>query len=369
MTQKNEYYKIGQLLNPLQRSITTLYPQGSKCRIVVPARVDTFLCHHHYFVHPLRPQVYPVNSINFVLNQLTEAEVAIRSDKKIVITALETRKPLIEHVVKIMQQTLGFDTGFSVIAKNNHNTLHGGLGSSSTLMTAVAQAINIIMGNHLTVQEMTKLLAQNYGEETNKTGMLSTMASIGGASASALSGKSLIIIGGEAEIWIKEDLPVGYEAVLLYPKNIKAISGIVDMQLYKKGFELFERIGYEWGDIKENILRSKIIPAICKEDYSVLFKSINMYTIGAYGDIPQYFRSRWLSHNIFFDEFIYTIFLRLFAAVPMEENCFFVSSGGPLLVIITNRFNDVIAALGNITDNFSVDRVSLARSGPQLEIE
>ncbi len=358
MTTKN-YYKIGHLLNPLDVKVDGVSPKRKHCRIVVPARVDTFLCHHNYFSSPPRPQIYPVNSINFSLKKFTEADVSVRDDCENVIKASAKHRAIIEHVIKIMQKTLKIEMGFDVNAKNLHEVSHGGLGSSAAIMSAVAQAINILMGKVLSVGDMTKLLAQNYGEETTKTGFLSTMASIGGATAVALSGQSLIIVGGEAEIWCSSQIPKEYCAVLLYPKDIKSISGVTDMHLYRKGFSLFKHMGTEWGDIKENILKTKIIPAVNKNDYSSLFRAINMYTVGAYGDIPQYFKSRWVSHNIFFDSFIYSIFSRLFGSLKIDEECFFVSSGGPLIVVITKHYKEVIHLLGNLKEHFLIDRVSL----------
>lgn len=358
MTAKS-YYKIGHLLNPLDVKIGDVSLKGKRCKIAVPARVDTFLCHHNYFSSPPRPQIYPVNSINFSLKKFTEADVSVRDDSENTIKASARHKTIIEHVIKIMQKTLKIKVGFDVSAKNLHEVSHGGLGSSAAIMSAVAQAINILMGSVLSVGNMTKLLAQNYGEETTKTGFLSPMASIGGATSIALSGQSLVVVGGEAEIWCSNQIPKEYCAVLLYPKDIKSISGVADMHLYRKGFSLFRHMGTEWGDIKEEILKTKIIPAINKNGYSSLFRAINMYTVGAYGDIPQYFKSRWVSHNIFFDSFIYSIFSKLFGSLKIDEDCFFVSSGGPLIVVITKHYDEVMHLLGNLKEHFLVDKVSL----------
>lgn len=353
------YYKIGNIINPLDLHIGKVSPIGNRCKIKIPSRVDTFLCHHNYFACPPRPQVYPVNSINFALNEFTIADVSIRKDQKNIINADHKHLTIIEHTIKIMQKTLNIKMGFNVKAYNSHNISHGGLGSSAAIMSAVAQAINILMGKKLSIENMTKLLAQNYGEETKRKGFISGMASIGGATATALSGHSLIVIGGEAEIWCLNQMPKNYCAILLYPKKIKDITGMADMHLYKNGFSFFKKIGHEWGDVKEDLLKNKIIPAINNKDYSVLFRSINMYTIGAYGDIPQYFKSRWISYDIFFDNLIHNIFSKLFSSLNINENCFFVSSGGPLIVIITKNYKKTLKLLGNTKKYFIIKKTSL----------
>ncbi len=333
---------------------------GRSCKITVPARVNTFLCHHNFFVDPPRPQIYPVNSINFSIGKFTEVDVEIRNDGKNVIYSLPKHKAIIGHVIKIMQKTLNIKTGFNVSAKNLHGISHGGLGSSASIMSAVAQAINILMGKVLSVGDMTKLISQNYGEESDKKGFLSPSASIGGSTAVALSGESLIIMGGESDIWCLDRLPEEYSAILLYPKKIKLISKAVDDELNEKEGVLLKNIDIGWGSVKEDMIKTKIIPAINKKNYSPLFKAINMYMIGAYGDIPQYFKFRWKSHNLPFDSFIYDIFSKLFGKLRIDENCFFISSNGPLIVVITKHYKKAMHLLKDLNKDFFVEKAALS---------
>lgn len=356
-----ETYSVGEIINPLLDTLPPVQLHTRKAHVRVPARVDTFLCHHQYFVKPPRLQVYPVNSINFGIEQITEAQVQIRDDLEIVIAEDLKRPQLLKHAALIMLQTLNVRYGLTIKAQNLHSIQHGGLGSSAALITATAQAINKLFGEPLSQSQMTKLLAQNYGEETEQQGILSSMASIGGATATGLSSDNLIIIGGEAEIWFQGMLPSTYEAVFLYPKYIQNITGQVDMELYEKGFSMFREMGVQWGGIKESILREKIIPGLESGDFSSLFRHINMYTLGAYGDIPLYFKNRWSSHGIFFDSLIHQIFSRLFDSLHVDEHCFFVSSGGPLIVVITHSADEVCEKLTSL-DSFHISRVSLSQT-------
>lgn len=359
MNKKESYYKVGHIANPLKIKVKNVVPKGRICKIIIPARVNTFLCHHKYFAHPPKPQIYPVNSINFGISKFTEAKVEIRDDNKNIIDASDKHVVIIEHVIKIMQKTLGIENGFNVNAKSLHNISHGGLGSSSAVASAVTQAINILMGNVLSVGEITKLISQNYVEESPKKGFISSAASIGGSTAIGLSGKSLVIMGGNSEIWFLGDLPKDYCAVLLYPKKMKSISKAMDNELNKKEFSLLETVDEDWGDVKEKMLKLKIIPAIKKGNYSVLFRVINMYTVGAFGDIPNYFSSRWATHGVKFDSLIFTIFSKLFPSLKIDENCFFVSSNGPLIAIITNQPKRILSLLRDLDKNFFIERVAL----------
>lgn len=348
-------HKIGHLSNPLHKKIGKISVRGKSCKIIVPARVNTFFCHYNFFVNPPRTQVYPVSSINFAISKFTEATVTVRDDRKIVISASGKHLAIIEHAVKIMQKTLGIENGFDVNANNLHKISHGGLGSSSAIMSAVAQAINILMGNNLSVSDMTKLISQNYGEESSKKGFISSAASIGGSTAIGLSGKSLVVIGGESRIWHLSNLPKEYCAVLLYPKKLKEISKATDNVLNKKDFSLYD----DWGDIRENMLKMKIIPTIDRKDYSVLFKAINMYTIGAYGSILQYYKFRWMSYNIHFDSLIYSVFFKIFRSLKIGENCFFVSSNGPMIVVITKYPKKVTELLEGLNKDYMIEKVAL----------
>ena len=361
---KKGYYKIGYLPNPLNKKVGRISIKGRSCRIVIPARVNTFFCHDNFFAYPLRKQVYPVNSINFAVAKFTEATVTLRDDKRIIIAAADKHHAIIEHAVKIMKKTLRIENGFNVSANNLHEISHGGLGSSSAIMSAVAQAINILMGSTLSVGDMTKLISQNYGEESSKSGHVSSAISIGGSTAIGLSGKSLVIMGGESEMWNLSSLPKEYCAVLLYPKKLKKINKATDDALNKKDFSLYD----SWEDVRENILKTKVIPTIGRKDYSVLFKTINMYTIGAYGSILQYYKLRWISHGINFDSLIYNIFSNIFSSLKVDENCLFVSSNGPLIVIITKHPKKTLHLVNDLNKNFIIEKVSL-HNGINYQLE
>ena len=134
------------------------------------------------------------------------------------------------------------------ILRNLHDTQHGGFGSSASLQTAVAIAINNIFGNKIPERDLAKFLAQNYGEECDRIGYLAPMASIGGASAVAIGDANLVVIGGESEVWKTYNLSDEYSVLIITPNlGIERISGASDMQMYKNGYEAFLEMGREWG--------------------------------------------------------------------------------------------------------------------------
>lgn len=363
-----EYYKIGEIVNSLPYSFQSI-PQHASCYVKVASRLDTFLCHHNYFVEPPRTQVYPVDSINFAINQFTEAKVECIDGGEIHIDDSVDRKDILRHTALILKKTLGFTCGLKITGRNLHDIQHGGLGSSASLQTAVAVAINNIFGNKIPERDLVRFLAQNYGEECDRPGYLAPMASIGGASAVAMGKANLVVMGGEGEVWKRYNLSDEYSVFIITPDlGSEKISGAADMQMYKNGREAFLEMGREWGPIKENLLSTKIINGLNNDDTKPLFNLINMYTIGAYGDIPQYFKNRWLSHTVYFDEFIYDIFDDCFQGIDRKDSCFFVSSGGPAICFITKEDDTVLEKLKKYS-YFTISKSKLYSNGPEIVLE
>lgn len=364
---EKKYYKIGKIINPIGFKFRNLKPVADICEVVVPARIDTFLCNHHFFALPPRLQVYPVCSINFVIEQFTSASVEITEDEEIKIVNSD-RKDIILHTAIILKKILNFSNGLKITANNLHNIRHEGFGSSAALQSAVALAINKLYSDKIPKYDLIRFLAQNYGEESSKHGYLSPMASIGGAAASAsIKNSNLIIIGGESEIWKTYKLSKDYRVVIIVPK-IKMPNGNKDMKMYNNGFNFFKNIGWEWGYIKEDLLKNKIIRDLSNNNPETMFKLINMYTIGAYGDIPQYFKHRWLTYHIFLDRNIHKIYSLLFSKISTYENCFFVSSGGPSIAIITNKAEKVKKMM-SIFNDFKITVFDLYDAGPVFNLK
>lgn len=366
MNDKDDYYKIGEIINPLPVQYQS-EPLFKTCSVKVGARLSTFLCHHDYFINPPRPQVYPINSINFTINEFTEVSVECTESSEIVIDALETEKDILLHTALMLKTALGFSNGLNITGRVMHGIRHGGLGSSAALQTAVAIAINSLMGSKIPQADLIKFLAQNYGEESDKPGYLVPLVSVGGASAAMMSAHNVTIVGGEAEVWKEYSLPDDYSIVVVTPKivNHKKISNDLDIELYNRGKEIFLKIGQDWGDLKETILRDKIVDGLNKNNPSYLFNQLTMYTLGAYGDIPQYYKNRWLEYTPRFDKYIYDIFHDCFDSDSIKESCFFVSSGGPSIFIVTRDSDRLIKKLKKYR-HFSVKKSELYKGGPQI---
>jgi len=98
-----------------------------------------------------------------------------------------SRPAIIEHFLILFKAVTGYTGGFSVQAQD-HEYKHVGLGSTSTILMAVAAAVNHAVGNPLSRDQLRILIGNNYVEETDgglvaygfETGVGPAVSSYGG---------------------------------------------------------------------------------------------------------------------------------------------------------------------------------------------
>jgi beta-RFAP synthase len=108
------------------------------------------------------------------------------------------RPAIIEHFLRLFCRVVGYSGGFTVHAKD-HDYKHVGLGSTSTILTAVAAGVNRAVGSPLTTDQLRVLIGNNYVEETQgghiaygfETGVGPAVSSYGGM---AVMGDDLTLV-------------------------------------------------------------------------------------------------------------------------------------------------------------------------------
>lgn len=360
-------FRVGTLLSPLDDAPERPpEPRAESVRVHVPARVATFVCHYHYFAMPPRPNVYPVCDVNFVVDRHTLAEVEITDGPGVEVEASADSDPIVRHAALIVGSTLGITAGLRVRAEVRHDVRHGGLGSSASLMAATACAINELYGRPLSTAQLVRLIARNYGEESDVPDRLVTMPCVGGAAASALGRSSVVVIGGENEVRGRADLPDGYRVVIGMPPGTELPTGTQDMTLFLDNRDLIVGLG-EWGAAKESLLR-RCTGALVESRHGDLVEAINHYSLGAYGDVQGYFKSRWKHLGIDYPSLMRRLHCRLFLDHSPRESCAFVSSGGPGVCVVTPRADEALAVMAD--EGFSGLQVcELWRSGPRVVLD
>ncbi|KUK62678.1 MAG: GHMP kinase, partial [Methanoculleus marisnigri] len=71
-----------------------------------------------------------------------------------------SREPILRHFVEAFKQVVGYEGGFTIRARD-HQYEHVGLGSTSTILIAVANALNTAVGSPLTSDQLRLLLGSN----------------------------------------------------------------------------------------------------------------------------------------------------------------------------------------------------------------
>lgn len=109
-----------------------------------------------------------------------------------------SRPAIIEHFLKLFSKAVGYKDAFSVKI-SDHEYKHVGLGSTSTVLIALATAVNHAVGNPLTRDQLRLLIGNNYVEETEdglvaygfETGVGPAVSSYGGM---AVMGDGLTLV-------------------------------------------------------------------------------------------------------------------------------------------------------------------------------
>lgn len=132
------------------------------------------------------------------------------------VDALPRHVPVLEHYVALAKKVLAYDGGIgvecrlaSVLAK------HSGLGSNVGLASACMQGVNFMFGEALSIQEIRRLVAQNFVEECE--GSLSRGLETGVGTQVILAGGTCVV--GDSTVLLYEGHCLdGLPVMLLFPE-------------------------------------------------------------------------------------------------------------------------------------------------------
>lgn len=276
-----EIFKAGKIFNSIKGKINIPVLRHKKIKVIVPARLNTMCFDLKTLTKPKKKFVYNAGELAFSVNVNTYAKIEIIKNKKKSVTLSRNtkRKSIVKHAALMMKKALKIKDSFLIEANNVYDYPHAGLGSSSSLISAVCIAINEAYGKPINPRQLTLFIAQNHGEEIESDDeRLIHVQCNGGSPSVALYGGGMQIIVGESNMIFKEKFPEDYTFVFGIPKMYKKCDAQCLMAIEKAQFPKMLKSSKDFSkEIAWKVLH-ELIPSIMNK---------NMKSIG---DILQYYR-------------------------------------------------------------------------------
>ncbi len=215
-------FPVGRVTNPLKQNLRCEpHPKFSKVTTKQPARLEPIVLDYTKLVNVSKLQICTAGTISFGVDIYTVANVQLGGNSGEIIINRQTQRPsLVRHVALIMQSALGVSDGLIIDVESSVEAIHVGLGSSASLQTAVAAAINYLYGNPIEPCDLVRYLAQNHGEEIDGVpNHLIPVTSIGGSAAIGLLGGGMMLLSGEATLVARTPLPTHKNFIIGIPKS------------------------------------------------------------------------------------------------------------------------------------------------------
>jgi len=176
-------------------------------------------------------------------------------------TAIEySRAPLIKNFVEVFRKSVGYSGGFRITV-NDLDHKHVGLGSTSTMMIAVATAINHAVGSPLTNNQLRKLIGHNYVEETVDGNIAFGFETGVGPAASTHGG--MAVMGDELTLIYHHPFAEGKNAYIIIPPTDISSAGTQEFDLLMNKARTLD---YRDRELKAYLFMMDLIPALEKDD-------------------------------------------------------------------------------------------------------
>lgn len=264
-------YKVGTVFNPIKvkgkvkpiyKSVQIKFPSRLNAMAIDPSKIASN-----------NNLVYTPGEVVFSVGIYKTIKVKLLMDRpnELIISAKAKRKTLIRHSYLLMKKALNFKYGLYIEINNLKEYKHCGLGSSSSLITGVACAINEIFGNPIESNILVRYLAQNHGEEIEgEENLINPVQCIGGSAASGIFEGGLLVLGGESCVIKTMNIPSNYKVIIGIPKDFKEEDSDVMLKKEIDNLGKFLKCGKIFGPkIAYNIFH-KFLPAMCQNNLTVI---------------------------------------------------------------------------------------------------
>jgi beta-ribofuranosylaminobenzene 5'-phosphate synthase len=195
--------------------------------------------------------------IGFAIQCYCTAEVRC-TKKEIVIDY--NRAPIIQNFVAVFRKVVGYTGGFR-IKITDHEYKHVGLGSTSTVMIAVATAMNEAVGSPLSTTQLRHLIGHNYVEETSD-GRIAFGFETGVGPAVSING-GMAVMGDELALVYHHPFAEGKNVFIIIPPTDISSAGTQEFDLLMNKARTLD---YRDRELKAYLFLMDLIPALEKGD-------------------------------------------------------------------------------------------------------
>ena len=171
-----------------------------------------------------------------------------------------TRVPMLRHLVAVLQKVTGYTGGFR-ISVTDHERKHVGLGSTGTVLTAVAHAINAAIGSPLTTKELRLLVGYNYVEETETGEVVEGFET--GVGPAAVSYGGMAVMGDELTLVSCHPFAKGKNVFIIIPPVEADAAGESEFNVLMNRARVLD---YRDRELKAYLVLMDLIPALIHDD-------------------------------------------------------------------------------------------------------
>jgi beta-RFAP synthase len=247
-------FSPGEKINTLNlKKSYALKPVRDTVRVKAPARIHLTVLDMNRFApgHP------GGGGVGFAVQVYCTAEVTCTSRE----TEIDyNREPILRHFVEVFRKTVGYQGGFRIKARD-HEYKHVGMGSTSTITIAVANAMNIALGSPLSQDELRLLMGNNFVEETSEGNVTFAFETGVGPAVSTYGG--MAIMGDELSLVYHHPFAEGMNVYIVIPSSGISSAG-------EKEFELLMNrardLDYKDRELKCYMVMMDLIPALERGD-------------------------------------------------------------------------------------------------------
>jgi beta-RFAP synthase len=233
------YEKQQYLLKPVRETVS----------VRAPARIHLTVLDMNRFA----PDHPGGGGVGFAIQCYCTAEVTC-TDNEVVIDY--NREPIIRNFVEVFRKAVGYRGGF-IIKARDHQYKHVGLGSTSTVMIAVATAMNVAVGAPLTNAQLRQLIGHNYVEETAEGTIAFGFETGVGPAVSTFGG--MAVMGDELTLVYHHTFAEGKQVHIVIPPTDISSAGTKEFDLL---MNKARNLDYRDRELKAYLFLMDLIPAL-----------------------------------------------------------------------------------------------------------